>query len=349
MNATLLASLLAASASAQVMDLSCMEATRHKADEMIKGYERDGVRPESGVFREVRQWSQEVEREGKAAQDRISASWSAAQREADGAESVRAVAALARSGPDAYSAQGTREAAEARARWQEARRDETNERMYRDAQALSNVAEALRGQRRWNAREIELKEKLYGEEPPSDAMAKHEQAARDEFERRWGARPGGDERVQKVAGRLAAMAAVAESMQLGVHDAAVGGKGWDNELAPVRVVMQAVDLHQLHGDMAVRHVQQVAPPVELRRQALGETGTTGAALMEEASRAAAVGAQNLLQAEVAVRDLRELVSAVPRPPAEPAEQEKWARKAQEAVAGKASEQKKKPWTKVYVK
>lgn len=348
MSATLLAALVAASASAQVMDLSCMEATRHKADEMLAGYRRDGVAVESGVFAEVKRWSQDVEREGKAAQERISRSWSEAQREADGAQAVRDAAERARGGPDAYSAQGTREAAEARARWQEARRDETNERMYRDPRALADVSEALRGQQRWNAREIELKEKLYGEEPPSDARAKQEQAARREIERRWG-RPAGDGRVLEAAGRLAAMAAVGESMQLGVHDAAVGGKGWDDAIEPVRVMMKAVDLNHLHGDMAVRHVQQVAPPVELRRQALREPGSSGAALMEEASRAAAVGVQNLLQAEVAARDLRAVVSAIPPMPTEPAEQEKWARKAQEAVAGKAEEQARKPWTKVYVK
>lgn len=348
MNALLLAASLATPASAQIMDLSCMEATRDKADEMIKGYERDGVRVDSGVFREVRQWAQDVQREGHAAQERISRSWNEAQRDADGADAVRAAAARARSGPDPYSSERTRRAAEARARWQEARREETNDRMYRDARAQAAVAEALRGQQRWNQREIDLKEKLYGEVPPSDAMAKHEQAARAEFEKRWGTRPGGDERVQKVAGRLAAMAAVGESMALGVHDAAVGSRGWDNAIEPVRVMMKAVDLHHLHGDMAVRHVQQVAPPVELRRQVLSQPGSSGAALMEEASRAAAVGVQNLLQAEVAAQDLRAVVSAVPPMPAEPSEQERWAREAERAVAEKARERKRKPWTKVYV-
>lgn len=345
----LLLVLLAAAARAQIMDYSCMQATRHKTEEILKSYEQEGKAANGEVFGAVKQWSKDVEREGKAVQDEMNARVMDARREADGSASVRDAAEAARSAAlDPSSADASRRALEARERWQKERAEATVREMYGDTAALGTVQRALEKQGDWNRTEVGLKGRLYEAEPPASAVAKHDEAAEQRFESKSGYSAG--EAIKPVIGRLAAMAAIAERLQLGDHDVVIrrgGARGFETDEEPVRVLLKAADLGSLHGDMAVSHVQQAAPPPEVRREAASGSGPA-AEVMRRAAIEAAVGVHNIGRAEAAAAEVRRIVSDVPPPPKESygapseAEQEKWARKVDKKIEEKAAELKQDP-------
>jgi hypothetical protein len=309
---------LAVAATAQVMDLSCMQATRQKTDEMLAAYKEEGRDVTDDVFSEVYRWSQQVESEGKEVQDRLNARLESVKHSVEEDAAVQAAAqAVRESELDSFSPEQTRHFQEARDHWEKERARAQQRKSYSDPGVLESVKESLDKQGEWNRTEVALKSRLYEAEPPAKAVIKHEQEAFFVFEAKHGYVPSG-EVASRTLGILAAMGEVAEKIQLGSHDVVLsrsqGDQGFVNAIEPVRVLLGTADLGELHGDMQVNHVQQIAPPPEIRRQAIENGDAPAADVMRSAAREAAVGLQSLGRAQIAVEHVRAILKEVPAPP-----------------------------------
>lgn len=339
----LLLAALAASADAQVMDLSCMQVTRQKTDAILQAYKEEGRSGDDPVFNDVKAWSTRVEHEGHQAQARVDAAIKSA---ADDDATRQAARAVRDARLDSSSADETRRFQEARELWQAQRaRAVADDARYQEA-----IRASIDKQGEWNRTEIELKERIYAAAPPAKSVAKHQEEAAGAFESKHGYVPAA---AGEALGILAAMGEVAAKMQLGAHDVVLyteGKQGFVDAIEPVRVLLRTADLSKLHGDMAVSHVHQVAPPVEVRRRAAAGEGPA-VETMRSAARETAIGLQNLSVADSATAKVRDILAGIPPPPvkdsAPPPESAvtAWTKKVEAAIEKKGAEIKKDPiWT-----
>jgi hypothetical protein len=346
-----------ATVSGQLMDLSCMEATRKKANEMLEAFRSEGVTVRDGVFGEVSTWSQRVEREGKDMETRRVARLEALDTRINADSSVVAAAdRLRQESLSTVAPWQTRAFQEAREAWRTQQQEARERAFFQDQDGLEIVKASLDQQGRWNREEIGHKDRLYSAQVPAAVIDKHEQAAVRSFSAQFGSVPPGAAARQTI-GVLAAIKQVGDRMQLGDHEgvlSAQGRSGFDSGLEPIEVLLRSTDLNELHGDMAVRHVQQAALPPAIRRQAVSQLSGPAGEVMRSAMREAAIGVHQLGKAQIGRQELRTFMRDVPPPDRTPAssqteaEGDSWASKVITNLREKAAEVTEKPVWKVIV-